>query len=438
VAGLSVCVGIPVKNGATYLAEAIESVLEQANAELTVHVVDNLSDDDSVRVAQRYASDARVRVDVNEQDVQYYGSLNRILSETLAEYFVPFAADDVMYPSNLERKLEAIQDTGAGFAHSTAQLIDNAGTVRGVWPDHRATPGVIDPPDFFSRIVPSNAVSCQSVVARTSALREIGGFDARSLYAGDWLTWLRLSLRWRVATLPDALIANRLHVESGTAVLGGSGISGRDLPATLDRVFLDAAMPPAWAVHRDGLVSAAYTQVAFALHNAGIRKVERGWAGYMAVGRALARTPDDPRVLEQYRVFVKAAGLVAPSLPLVAVAEPPRDAQDALALGATVDELGMLLGSVIVGVSPDRVDSAVELLKPVFGETATEIVLVPTLDVPALISPGRIALARWGSRFVARAEDRGVPVYPYAIPNPFDSPPDMARWQTVDCDACLP
>ena len=41
----------------------------------------------------------------NPVDVFYYGSLNRILARTQAEYFVPFAADDVMYPGNLARKV---------------------------------------------------------------------------------------------------------------------------------------------------------------------------------------------------------------------------------------------------------------------------------------------------------------------------------------------
>ena len=52
----SVCVAIPVKNGSAYLAEAIESVLAQTGVDLSVRVIDNQSDDDSLELAQRYAS----------------------------------------------------------------------------------------------------------------------------------------------------------------------------------------------------------------------------------------------------------------------------------------------------------------------------------------------------------------------------------------------
>jgi glycosyltransferase involved in cell wall biosynthesis len=429
---------MPVKNGAAFLAEAIESVLAQEDADLVLHVVDNLSDDDSVDIARRYLSDARVRVDVNERDFQAYGSLNRILAETAADYYVPFAADDVMHPGNLSRKLEALQATGAGFVHSSAETMDEAGTPTGLWPDHRATPLVTEPPGFFSHLVPFNAVSCQAVVARTAAMRDIGGFDARSHFAADWLTWMRLSLRWPVATLSDALISNRLHHASGTSVFSASGIRARDVPATLDRVFLDPAMPGAWVTQRDMVVAASYASAADGLHDAGIRRLERGWAGYMVMGRALARTPRDPAVLERYRTMITASDLMPPAFPLEAVAELPADAQGVGALAAGVHELSGLLGRVLVGIAPDDADSAFTRLEPAFGETDTDVALVTTTDPLSLLEPGRIALAHWGSDFVAAAEARRVPVYPYAVPNRFDQPPDETHWQTVDRDACLP
>ena len=183
----TVCVAIPVKNGRDYLAEAIESVLAQEGVELSVCVLDNRSDDDSLEVARRYTSDARVTAELNPVDVFYYGSLNRILAGTQAEYFVPFAADDVMYSDNLARKVQALRDTGAGFVSSSSDLIDESGAKVGMQPDHAATPALVAAPEFFARIAPRNAVSCQSVLARVDALRAIGGFDGRSFYAGDWL-----------------------------------------------------------------------------------------------------------------------------------------------------------------------------------------------------------------------------------------------------------
>ena len=434
----SVCVAMPVKDGAGYLADAIESVLEQADAEFTLHVIDNGSEDESVHVARRYTRDKRVRVDVNEQDIHYYGSLNRVLAQTTAEYFVPFAADDLMYPGNLARKLEAIRETGATFVHSSAEIIDEAGVRHGTGPDHRATPTVLDAPGFFGHLVPCNTVKCQSAVVRTSALREVGGFDGRSFYAGDWLTWLRLSLRARVTTLAQPLVANRLFSGSGTNSSKRLGLNARDLPATIDHIFRDPAMPGEFAALRNHLLAAVHLQTSGELHEVGNRRAKDGWAAYIAMGRALAHAPGDTLALQRYRLLLNEAGLVAPVVPLETVAEPPRDEHEARALLRTVEELGVLLGRVVVGVDPGEIECAFELLEPVFGETEADVALVPVSDPLELIVPGRLALARWGSELVGQVEQRGVPVYPYAIPDPFDTPPDTARWQALDAVACLP
>lgn len=429
---------MPVKNAAAYLAEAIESVLAQDGVPLTLHVLDNGSDDDTVEIARRYASDPRVMVAVNEQDILPYGSLNRILAATTEEYYAPFAGDDVMRPGNLARKLEALEETGAGFAHSTADTIDERGEVNGRWPDHRSTPRVTDPPGFFARLVPHNAVSQQAVVVRTDTIRAVGGFDGRSYYAGDWLTWLRLSLRQRVVTLPEPLVANRVHARSGTSTSNNAGLNARDVPATLDHVFRDPALPPDWQPQRDRLVAESYREMAAQLNGSGILRVAQGWAAYMTMGRALARMPGDPHALESYRSLVGAAGLIAPDVPFEAVAEPPRDEHEADELRLAVEELGRLLRRVLVVIPPDGVGAAVELLEPVFGEHEIQVELVPSDEPLALVRPGRIAIARWGSQFVAQVEARGVPVHPYGLPDPFAAPPDVTRWQSLDAAACLP
>jgi glycosyltransferase involved in cell wall biosynthesis len=434
-----ICVAIPVKNGAPFLGAAIESVLAQEGVDLEVRVIDNISDDDSVAVAERYgASDPRVSVAVNDEDVKYYGSLNRILAETDAEYFVPFAADDLMYPRNLARKLEAVERTGAGFAHSPAVQIDESGDPTGVvWADHSGTPAVVEAPGFFDRIVPYNAVSCQAVLARTGALREIGGFDARSYYAGDWLAWLRLSLRWPVATIHEPLIANRVHAQTGTATASGAGLNGRDVPATLDLVFSDPRMPAEWQELRDRAVAASHSEAATILHRQRILRLEQGWAAYMAIGRAIARVPGDEQLLAAYRQLISVAGLVPPDTPIEAVAPAPATSTDAAALSETVARFEPLLRRLIVAVEPDDVDAAMEFLDPVFGDTDFDVAVVPTADPIELVVPGRLVIDRWGSEFITAGEARGVPAHPYGIPDPFDRAPERERWDTVDPVGCL-
>jgi glycosyltransferase involved in cell wall biosynthesis len=435
----AVCIAIPVRNGMNYLSEALDSVLAQRDVDLEVRIRDNLSDDGTVALAQSYADrDSRVTVAVNEEDVAYYGSLNRVLAETEAEWFVPFAHDDLMEPDNVARKLAALREHDAGVAISSVRLIDENGADQGTAPDHTGTPRVVDPPGFFGQIAPNNMVSCQSVVVRTAALRAVAGFDMRAYYAGDWLAWLRLALRERFVTLPEPLIKNRVHSVTGTTTLNRAGINGRDIPATLERVFLDDAMPADWRPMRDKMVAASLTHIGRFLHDDGIRRVEQGWAGYMTVGRAFLRTPDDEGVWALYRALVEQSGLVPPHRPFDAVAPAPEDAEEAAALGGLVAGFAPLLASLGIGVRPDRVDQAMALLEPYFGDTDLDVAVVPTADMSELLVPGRLVLAKWESELVARAEAAGLPVQPYGMPDRFARPPDPARWEVADPSAALP
>jgi hypothetical protein len=435
----TICVALAVRNGADFMGEAIESILAQEGVDLELRIRDNLSTDDTVAIAERYAAeDPRVHVGVNEENVFYYGRLNRALAETEADLYVPFAHDDVMQPGNLATKVEALERHGAAWVHSRAFHIDEHGTVNGYSPDISDIPEVLDPPGLFTKIAPYNRVWPQSVLARTEILRAVGGFDARSLYAGDWLTWMRLSLRHRVVTLQEPLIAYRVHSGSGHLQSNQSGFNGRDLPATMDHVFLDPEMPAELAGLRDPMVAAIGSATARNLHADGIRRVGQGWAAYLVVGKALARQPADAGLRGMYHAMVGESGLTAPPVPFEGVASAPVDREDAAAFAAGIAELGPLLERLAIAVHPDAVDAAMALLEPHFGETELDVAVIPAEDPRELYLPGRIVLARWGSDAVDVAEGAGLPVHPYAMPDPFGEPADPGMWETVDPEGNLP
>ena len=93
------------------------------------------------------------------------------------------------------------------------------------------------------------------------------------------------------------------------------------------------------------MVAVAHVDAARDMCGVGVTRVAQGWAGYLAMGRALARLPRNSSLLASYEGNVDAAGLVPPVAPYEAVACAPLDAADAAALAATVHELGRLQAS---------------------------------------------------------------------------------------------
>lgn len=430
----AVCVAISVRNGEDYLAEAIESVLAQTQTELELRIYDNLSGDRSAQIARGYLGDRRVSYIANNRDLGYYGSLNRALAETGCRLFVPFAADDVMAPRNLELKVAAMLQSGAGFAHSPVHLIDGGGAVIGGLGRPAQPREVYPTPSFFTHCAPVNCVTCPAVVADTAALRTIGGFDGRIPYCADWHAWMRLSLRHPVAFVDQHLVGWRQHADSGTSDSLRSAVYATEDPAALAAALDDPALPAEWSGLRGRTLATCVARMATHLERDGHRRAATGHAAYSLAAQALTLVPGDHALRELFTAQVARAGLTRPALPLHAVALPdPKQGQVAAAVAhaRALDRAG-LLASFAVGVRPQQLDEAVSLIE-------SELAVGPELGIDLvadehpsrLLVSGSVALAPFGSAQAAEAEAHGLPVLLHQLPDPFARPADRDRYETL-------
>lgn len=107
-----VSVVTPVYNGAAYLNECIESVLNQTYQNWEYIIVNNASTDDTLKIANKYASiDKRVRVCTNETLLPIIANHNRAFSliSPNSKYCKDVSADDWLYPECLARMVEVAQ-----------------------------------------------------------------------------------------------------------------------------------------------------------------------------------------------------------------------------------------------------------------------------------------------------------------------------------------
>jgi glycosyltransferase involved in cell wall biosynthesis len=104
-----VSVVTPVYNGARYLAECIESVINQSYENWEYVIVDNCSTDETLEIARRYESaEPRVRVVAADVFVGAIENQNRAVREISPEskYTKVLHADDWLFPECLERMVE--------------------------------------------------------------------------------------------------------------------------------------------------------------------------------------------------------------------------------------------------------------------------------------------------------------------------------------------
>ena len=107
-----VSVVTPVYNGAAYLKECIESVLNQTYQNWEYTIVNNASTDDTLKIANKYASiDKRVRVCTNEALLPIIANHNRAFSliSPHSKYCKDVSADDWLFPECLDRMVEVAE-----------------------------------------------------------------------------------------------------------------------------------------------------------------------------------------------------------------------------------------------------------------------------------------------------------------------------------------
>lgn len=124
-----VSIGLPVRNGARYLGEAVDSLLKQSYTDFELIISDNASTDETEAICRAYAAqDPRVRYYRSNQDVGLANNYNYLFIRARGEYFKWAAADDVHEADYLARCLDVLErDPSVVLAYAKARFIDENG-----------------------------------------------------------------------------------------------------------------------------------------------------------------------------------------------------------------------------------------------------------------------------------------------------------------------
>jgi Glycosyl transferase family 2 len=191
----TVDVVIPCFNYGHFLEACVESVLQQEGVEVNVLVVDDGSTDRSVAIAGALADrDSRVRLIPLQKNVGMVRAVNHGIGQLTGEYFVKLDADDLLPPGSLKRSVELLERyPNVGFVYGRPRHF--TGNVPP--PVRRGRPRWIiwSGAEWFALRCSAgvNCISQPEVVIRSSALREIGGYNPQLPHTSDVEMWLRLS-----------------------------------------------------------------------------------------------------------------------------------------------------------------------------------------------------------------------------------------------------
>jgi glycosyltransferase involved in cell wall biosynthesis len=215
----TVSVIVPVYRVERYIAETVQSILNQTYPDFELLIIDDESPDQSIQICQHF-SDQRIRI-IHQKNRGLAGARNTGIRHATGKYLAFLDSDDLWLPQKLEKHvlhLEHHPDVGVSFSRSA--FIDEHGKPLGIYQMPKLTD--ITAGHLFCRNPIGNG---SAVVIRREVLQEIKFqdnvygtvedfyFDDRFRQSEDIECWLRIALQtnWEIAGIPDALTLYRLN-----------------------------------------------------------------------------------------------------------------------------------------------------------------------------------------------------------------------------------
>lgn len=208
---------IPTYNCASFLREALASVLVQAPGPeaMQIEVVDDASSDDPAAVAKELGGGrvAFFRQSSNQGQIR---NLATCIERAQGEIVHLLHGDDLVLPdfyAALGRGFSASADIGAAFCRW--KIVDAEGREVTAAEPEQDQAGPL--PDALERLAGEQRIVTPAMAVRRSVWERLGGFDSRLRCAEDWEMWVRIAAHCPVWYEPRLLAAYRRHARSNTA-----------------------------------------------------------------------------------------------------------------------------------------------------------------------------------------------------------------------------
>lgn len=213
---------IPTYNCESYIAETINSVLNQTFSDFELIVIDDGSTDHTRQIASSYGENVRL---ITQANAGVCKARNRGIREAAGRYLCLMDHDDYWFPDKLALQMDTMErHPEAGLVYSTFNWwFPDA---NGAFPPAEAyiedpCPEGIDE-DFSGWIYHLLLLDCwvltSSALIRAEVFGRCGMFDESLPYSEDWDLWLRIAREYPFIKLKKSLTLYRQHAYQGNLV----------------------------------------------------------------------------------------------------------------------------------------------------------------------------------------------------------------------------
>ncbi len=229
-----VSVLLPAYNAQAYVAQSVESILNQSFTDFELIVVDDCSTDETLTILEQYR-DQRLRIVRSPRNLGVVGARNRAMEVARGELIASFDADDVSLPTRLAKQVAYLDAHPEAVLVGTASFyLENGESLRGKNVPN-ATPMLMR---WMLHV--GNPLGHPTLMYRASAVQALGFLLSEDFkYAEDFEFYHRLLRVGELGYLDDPLILYRRHAGAISARHQGemSAQAGRVLAGAYAKWF---------------------------------------------------------------------------------------------------------------------------------------------------------------------------------------------------------
>ncbi len=203
-----VSVILPVYNAGEYLAESINSILNQSFRSFELLIFNDGSTDNSLKIMESF-KDERITIFNYNKNQGYIRHLNYGIQIAIGKYIARMDADDISHPDRLQHQFDFLQcNPDFSLVSSDIQVTDENNTLHGIFNYDKKLP-------VEWQLVWRNPIAHPTAFFRRSLLKdEVVVYNDAMMPAEDYELWSRLIKKGNFKILDEPLLNYRVVQES--------------------------------------------------------------------------------------------------------------------------------------------------------------------------------------------------------------------------------
>lgn len=225
---VSIC--IPTYNGAEFIAEALQSAINQSYPNLEIIISDDASSDNTVAIVTDILETTKIPFFIHHHTPQGIGeNWNNCVRNANGDYIKFLFQDDVLNEKCVEKMMQlCLQNKKIGLVYSKRNIIYDANNLKHKqwilrnsnvhknWNSFKVSAGYNNGTKYLKDKnllnMPENKIGePTAVLLKKDCFKRIGFFDTKLKQCLDFEYWYRLMKYYKIGFIDEELVSFRLH-----------------------------------------------------------------------------------------------------------------------------------------------------------------------------------------------------------------------------------